>query len=86
MSVCATQDDFNVAVDKAVKYVIHKQETRKLTAAQMISALIYLLIVIWALLLALSMPSSERVEHVLFALLFAPVYIMAYYLGNMPQK
>ena len=45
---------------------------------------IHLLLLFWAVALALQVPAGpERTEHVLFSIIFAPLYILSHYLGKL---
>ena len=81
MSVCSNQDTFNQSFRQAVKNYVKKEEPR--AVAVIIVSVIYLVVMIWAVILALKISSGdERTKHVLFALLFSPLYIIAYFLGK----
>lgn len=76
-SVCDNQADFNKAFREAVK-----NDMKKNKPWIYVSTVLLLIFLIWAVLLAMQVPKgSERVEHLLFAMLFSPVYVLAYYLG-----
>ena len=78
--ICDNQDNFNQAFRKAVKYV-DKKNTPKLWV-QIVAGIIMLLVIIWAVLLARKVDSSDKVLHFLLALVFAPFYIISYYLSS----
>jgi hypothetical protein len=81
MSVCDDQNTFNQAFHDAVKYELKKEKPNK--TAQIVGSIIYIALLFWAVSLAMKIqPKSESVEHILLAVLFPPVYIMAYYIGN----
>ena len=81
MSICHSQNDFNVAFEKAVKYT-NNNYNRKLSPIQILTALVYVIIIVWALLLAMSVKDPNvKVIHLVFALIFPPVYIISYYVG-----
>lgn len=83
-NVCGSQDTFNRAVYCALKYNA-KQKVKDLGNTVYVYLVLYFLFLVWALMLALNVPSGpSRVLHVLFALLFGPIYVLAYYLGMMP--
>jgi len=80
-TVCDTQDDFNHAFRDAVKYV-NKKEQPKLWA-QIIAVAIGLVIIVWALILASKVNgSADQTVHFVMALVFAPFYIISYYLSG----
>jgi hypothetical protein len=83
--VCGNQDDFNMAVRAAVKYTA-KENAKKSRPWAVVCAVIWLIFFLWALMLAMQLPAGpERVEHILFALLFSPAYVLAHYLGSMSK-
>jgi len=78
--VCGNQNDFNMAVNKAIKYTNNKNMKKGPWAT--VCAIIWVLFFFWALMLAMQVPAGhERVEHVLFAILFSPAYVLAHYVG-----
>lgn len=80
-SVCSNQATFDKSFRQAVKDYVKKEEPR--TVVVMIASAIYLAIMVWAVMVALKISNSyERTKHVLFALLFPPVYLVAYYVGK----
>jgi hypothetical protein len=79
MSVCDDQDTFNKSFRSAVKYVEKKEKPGK--TVMTIAVIIYVFFTVWALMLASRMPSGEKTEHTMFALLFSPAYIISYYIG-----
>lgn len=80
-TVCDTQDDFNTAFRKAVKYV-NKKERPKLWV-QLVALGIMLILIVWALILAarVTSGSGDQKVHFVLALAFAPFYIISYYLS-----
>lgn len=81
--VCGNQADFNIAFRKAVKNDI-EQKMDKAGAWLYVSAVVLLIFLVWAILLAMQVPPGpERVEHLVFAIVFSPIYVLAYYLGVM---
>jgi len=80
MSLCQNQDNFNVAVDKAIKYQRKKEMNRTVF---LIGLVIYVLLASWAVMLASKISNPvERHEHIMFGLLFPPAYIISYYVGR----
>jgi len=80
-SVCSDQKKFDDAIKKGTKYLRKQERPGKMAA--LMSAAIYLILAIWALVLALKVaPSDQQIKHVIMAILAPPVYIVAYYLGN----
>jgi len=79
--VCDNQSDFNQALRKAIKYN-NKEDMKKARPWLYVYLVLYMIFVVWALLLAMKVPPGpERVEHLVFALVFGPAYVLAYYLG-----
>ena len=81
-NVCNDQKTFNKAVKKAI-YHLDEPESKN-QAANLVMVLITLTFYIWALLLALKVQDKQhRLLHVLFALVFGPLYVLAYYASMM---
>lgn len=81
MSICDSQDDFNSAFRKAVKYT-NKENMKKAEPWMAISGVVLMIFLIWALMLAMKLPPGpQKTEHLLFAILFSPIYVLAYYLS-----
>jgi hypothetical protein len=79
--VCQNQDKFNGAFYEAIKYA-RKKDSDPHWAMGVVLA-IYLLVIVWALLLASTMPQGElKVMHYVMALVFAPFYIISFYAGK----
>lgn len=80
-NVCADQDTYNKALRDAIKY--NQDENRKeMKKWAYVYLGLWLVFFVWGLMLAMKMPSgAERVQHVLFALVFGPMYVLAHYLG-----
>ena len=83
-TVCDTQDTFNHAFRKAVKYV-EKKETPK-TWIEIVSLAILMIVIVFAVILASKVDTSERVIHYTLAIMFSPVYILAYLVGGVNRK
>jgi hypothetical protein len=79
-NVCEDQKTMNKAVRKAVNKVI--KENRPSTFSRMLSMIIYIILIMWAFILALKVPENMRQLHVVLALVFAPFYILSYYLNS----
>jgi uncharacterized membrane protein len=79
-NVCASQDTFNEAFKKAVKnYGQVPEKDKNLYTAV---GIIYLVLTIWAIILAMRISDSEhRVIHIIFAVLFGPLYVLSHYLA-----
>lgn len=74
-----TQSDFDVAFRRAVKRM--RRTESRMTGAMVISTIIWLILIIWAVLLAMQVRKEDRVLHLVLALVFGPLYIIAHYLG-----
>jgi len=86
MSVCANQDVFNVAVRKALKEN-EKEAMKKIGSWVYVYVVLWLVFFVWGVILAMQISDhTERVEHILFALVFGPIYVIAYYLGGYKGK
>lgn len=83
-SVCDNQNDFNQAVRSALKYNM-KEDVKKSKPWIYIYLVLYLVFFVWAIMLAMQVNGShaERIEHLVFAIVFSPVYVVAYYLCMM---
>jgi hypothetical protein len=80
-NVCNDQNSFNNALDK---YQKEKTEeiVKKYGVAYVIFFILYFIAIIYAVILALKVSDVEhRRLHVVFALIAAPAYIIAYYLS-----
>lgn len=81
-SVCTNQAVFNSSFRDAVKAYNKHEEPKKWVMVVM--ALLYLVLVIWSVMLALSVRSKNSQSlHIVLAVLFPPFYIVAYYLDGM---
>lgn len=77
-NVCNDQKTFNKAVKKAINHL--DEPDNKNQVANLVMVLITLTFYVWALLLALKVQDKQhRLLHVLFALVFGPIYVLAYY-------
>ena len=86
-NVCASQAEFNVAFENAIKNREKNIREKKLTPVQIIGVVIYILVIVWAILLAVRVSSAEmRTMHIVYALVLAPVYVLAYYMGMLNIK
>ena len=80
--VCNTQDDFNQAVQAAIKYN-NKEAMKKAEPWAIVCLCIWFVFFVWALVLAMKLPvGKNRVENILFAILFSPAYVLATYLSK----
>lgn len=84
--VCNNQDDFNQAFRKAIKYD-NKETMKKAKPWAFVYMVLWFIFIVWALLLAMKVPAGpERIEHLVFAMVFGPAYVLAHYLGSMGNK
>ena len=80
-NVCSSGKSFNVAVKKAVDEM-DKNAVEKTKPWLYVYAVIWMIFFVWALLLAMSLPKGPtRVVHLTLAMVFSPLYVLAYYFG-----
>ncbi len=81
-SVCANQEVFNDAVYHAVRHN-RREEMKKARPWMYVYTVLWMVFFIWAIVLAMQVAPAghERVEHLVFAMVFSPVYVLAYYVG-----
>jgi len=80
-SVCSDPKAFASALKRASKYVRKEEEPSRSVKVAFIA--MYVIVAVWALILALKIaPKDELVKHLALALIFPPVYIISYYLAN----
>lgn len=82
--VCDNQQDFNVAFRKALKHNM-KEDVKKMGVWLYIYMILWLVFFVWALCIAMKVAPSgpDRTLHLVFAMVFSPIYVIAYYLGMM---
>ena len=80
MSLCNNQDDFNDAFYKALKHS-RKKDNKKMASGVGVYMLIHLIFLFWAIILALKQPKDQQIVHLTLAMVFSPVYVLAYYLN-----
>ena len=80
MSLCDNQDDFNDAFYKALKHS-RKKDNKRMASGVGIYMLIHLMFLFWAIILALKQPKDQQIVHLTLAMVFSPVYVLAYYLN-----
>jgi hypothetical protein len=84
--VCGNQSDFNMAFNKALKQN-NKEAMKKAKAWVVVSLTVWLIFFIWALMLAMQLPQgSDKTVHLVFAMAFSPVYVLAHYAGLLSDK
>jgi hypothetical protein len=80
-NLCSTGKSFNVAVKKAVDEIDKKIE-KNTKPWVYVYAVIWMIFFVWALILAMSLPKGPgRVVHLTLAMVFSPLYVLAYYFG-----
>lgn len=85
MSVCANQDTFNSALETAIEKAREKNRKDNMVANSVMGAL-YLILLVWAVILAMRISDENtRILHMILAVLFPPLYVISYYIGNMNQ-
>lgn len=80
MSLCDNQDDFNDAFYKALKQS-RKKDNKKMASGVGVYMLMHLMFLFWAIILALKQPKDQQIVHLTLAMVFSPVYVLAYYLN-----
>lgn len=84
--VCDNQPDFNIALREAI-HNNAKENLRTDLPWMYVYTVIWMVFFIWALILAMKVANGqERVIHIVFAISFAPVYVLSYYLGKLTKK
>lgn len=84
-NVCDNQGDFNMAFRKAIEHN-DKENMKKAKPWMYVYAVLWAVFLIWGIFLAMQVtPGHERIEHLVFAILFSPVYVLSYYLGALGQ-
>lgn len=81
-NVCKSQDIFNTAVKNALKYV-NDQNAHKYRTSMIISSIVYFIFLAWAIVLALSVNTSNQAEkllHIVLACIAPPVYVVGFYI------
>jgi hypothetical protein len=80
-NVCVNQSDFNVAFRKAIKHN-NKENMKKAKPWVYVYLVLWLIFFIWAIMLAMQVPAGpQRTMHIVFAVVAAPAYVLAHYLG-----
>ena len=81
MSLCDNQDNFNDAFYKALKHS-RKKDNKKMASGVGIYLVFHLIFLFWAIMLALKQPKNQQIVHLTLAIVFSPVYVLAYYLNT----
>jgi hypothetical protein len=80
-NICDSQEAFNHAFYKALKYT-RKKDDKKIAGVLAVYLFMHIIFLIWGIILAFkSQPPQNRVVHVTLAIVFAPAYVLAYYLN-----
>ena len=80
MSLCDDQDTFNHAFYKALEHA-RKKDDKKVAGAVYVYMIIHMVFLIWGIMLAFQQSREQRVVHITLAVVFAPAYVLAYYLN-----
>lgn len=81
-NVCKDQDSFNEAFSDALDN--YYKENRAPQNIMVIYLVIFIILLLWAIYLAMKIkPSPERVVHIFFALIASPIYILSFYLNTL---
>lgn len=79
MSVCNDQTTFNKAVKIAADDYLGTTKTSN--TFMVVSIIIYLILLIWAVMIAMQVSSREdRTLHIFFAIMAPPAYIISHFL------
>lgn len=79
--VCSDQNTFNNAVYTALKD-LDKEDMEKHKSWRTVHIIIWMVFFLWAVFLAMKVNNGpEKIEHLIFAMVFSPIYVLAYYLG-----
>lgn len=80
--VCDNQDDFNTALYTAVQENADKN-LEKNKPWIVVYGVVWFILMIWGVLLAMKTESGpNRLLHIMFAITFAPLYVIAYYVSG----
>lgn len=85
VNVCTNQKAFTQALKSATEHFNNenKEYMEKNKNKLAVCVLLYLVLLVWAVLLAMKVQDKEhRVLHTVIALVCPPTYIIAYYLNN----
>lgn len=84
-NVCVNQDRFNVAVRKAIRK--NNEDAVENSQSWIVLYVLFMLgFLVWAVTLAMKMPKGpEKIVQLVFAMVASPVYVLAYYLGEVKK-
>lgn len=81
-TVCENQSTFNEAVSIAIDNYKEENKMKTTTGAITIYAILMFILFVWALVLAFRLKKgSERLLHLIVAMIVSPLYILSYYLN-----
>lgn len=82
-NVCKNQQTFDKAFQNALDNYYYN-EPQMPVGITIMYFLLFILFLVWALYLAMKVQiSSERIIHIIFAILLSPLYVISYYLNNL---
>lgn len=84
-NVCENQDRFNDAYRSALQNDQEKRIEENKNWMN-IYAVLWLISLVWAIFLALKADEEHRVLHLVHALVFSPLYVLAYYIGAISME
>ena len=84
-SICDTQDKFDQAFYNALTYS-KKEENKKISTALKLYCVLHFLFILWGIYLALQTPKEQRVVNITLAIVFAPAYVLSYYLNQIGES
>lgn len=85
MSICSDQKKFNAAFQSAMQSYLMK--SYPCNSVMTIVGIIMLVLYIYAIVLAMRVKDpNQRVLHILGALIFGPLYVLAYLLSEFKKR
>ena len=84
-NVCVNQDTFNNSVYKALKFSEEKMKKRDNKKCPYVTTygITHIIFLIWAVILASRASPTNRLIHMMVAIVLSPLYVIAYYLSMM---
>jgi hypothetical protein len=81
--VCDNQATFNVALRKGIKYN-NEKTMDDMSSMMLVYSILYLIFFVWAVMIVLkTVPKGAiRTQHLLFAMVASPVYVISYYVNK----
>lgn len=90
MSLCSDQNTFNTAVTNALNNYQQTQvqnQTQNWKQAGLIVFAIWIILTIWAVMLALQVTDpSDRILNIFLAIVSPPFYLISYFINNLSMK